>query len=69
MWTAQNGFDDPIIVQYWHYVANVLHGNLGYSCKLNQTVAALFGERWARSLYLSQAPAVTRAGPWPRPPG
>jgi peptide/nickel transport system permease protein len=31
----------------------LLHGNLGYSYKLNQTVAALFGERWARSLYLS----------------
>ncbi len=31
----------------------LLHGNLGYSYKLNQSVAALFGERWARSAYLS----------------
>ena len=38
--------------QYWHYVDGVLHGNLGYSYKANQTVAALFQERWARSLYL-----------------
>jgi peptide/nickel transport system permease protein len=52
-WNAQNGFDQPIIIQYWHYVDGVLHGNLGYSYKLNQTVAALFGERWARSAYLS----------------
>jgi peptide/nickel transport system permease protein len=52
-WNAQNGFDDPIIVQYWHYVDALLHGNLGYSYKLNQPVAALFSERWARSLYLS----------------
>ena len=52
-WNAENGFDDPIIVQYWHYVDALLHGNLGYSYKLNQPVAALFGERWARSLYLS----------------
>lgn len=52
-WNAENGFDDPIIVQYWHYVYALLHGNLGYSYKLNQPVAALFGERWARSLYLS----------------
>jgi peptide/nickel transport system permease protein len=52
-WNAENGFDDPIIVQYWHYVYALLHGNLGYSYKLNQSVAALFGERWARSLYLS----------------
>jgi peptide/nickel transport system permease protein len=52
-WNAQNGFDDPVIVQYLHYVGSVLHGNLGYSYKLNQTVAALFAERWARSAYLS----------------
>jgi peptide/nickel transport system permease protein len=52
-WNAENGFDAPIIVQYWHYVNALLHGNLGYSYKLNQPVAALFGERWARSLYLS----------------
>jgi peptide/nickel transport system permease protein len=52
-WNAQNGYNDPIIVQYWHYMYALLHGNLGYSYKLNQSVAALFGERWARSLYLS----------------
>src|SRR6266581_3020283 len=52
-WNAQNGFSDPVIVQYWHYMYALLHGNLGYSYKLNQPVAALFNERWARSLYLS----------------
>lgn len=52
-WNAENGFDDPLIVQYWHYMVALLHGNLGYSYKLNQSVAALFGERWLRSLYLS----------------
>jgi peptide/nickel transport system permease protein len=31
----------------------LLHGNLGYSYKLNQSVTALFQERWMRSLYLS----------------
>jgi len=31
----------------------LVHGNLGYSYKVNQSVTALFGERWARSLYLS----------------
>jgi peptide/nickel transport system permease protein len=31
----------------------VLHGNLGYSYKLNQSVAALIGERWEFSAYLS----------------
>ena len=52
-WNAQNGFDEPIIVQYWHYVDAVLHGNLGYSYANNQTVASLFQERLARSIYLS----------------
>jgi len=53
VWNAQNGYNDPVIVQYWRYMYALLHGNLGYSYKLNQSVAALFGERWARSLYLS----------------
>jgi peptide/nickel transport system permease protein len=52
-WNAQNGFSDPVIVPYWRYMYALLHGNLGYSYKLNQSVAALFSERWARSLYLS----------------
>jgi peptide/nickel transport system permease protein len=50
---AQSGYDEPVIVQYLHYVGGLLHGNLGYSYKLNQSVAALFGERWARSAYMS----------------
>jgi peptide/nickel transport system permease protein len=48
-----HGFDRPWIVQYWSYLVNVLHGNLGQSYKVNQSVAALFEERWARSAYLS----------------
>ena len=52
-WNKQHGFDDPVVVQYLRYVGQLLHGNLGYSYKLNQSVAALFGERWARSAYLS----------------
>jgi peptide/nickel transport system permease protein len=52
-WNLDNGFDDPFIVQYLHYIQQLLHGNLGYSFKLNQSVAALFQERWARSAYLS----------------
>ena len=52
-WNKANGFDDPWIVQYLHYMGNLLHGNFGYSYKLNQSVTALFQERWARSAYLS----------------
>jgi peptide/nickel transport system permease protein len=51
-WNRSHGFSGSVFAQYWHYVDGVLHGNLGYSYKANQTVAALFQERWARSLYL-----------------
>ncbi len=52
-WNKQNGFDDPVIVQYLRYMNNLLHGNFGYSYAENQTVAALFAERLARSIWLS----------------
>jgi peptide/nickel transport system permease protein len=48
-----NGFDRPVIDQYLTYINGLLHGNLGYSYAENQTVAALFQERLARSIYLS----------------
>ncbi|MBV8932338.1 MAG: ABC transporter permease [Streptosporangiaceae bacterium] len=52
-WNKQNGYDDPVIVQYARYINNLLHGNLGFSYANNQTVLALFQERLARSVYLS----------------
>lgn len=52
-WNRANGFDRPWILQYLHYMNNLVHGNLGYSFKVNQSVAVLFEERWARSAYLS----------------
>jgi peptide/nickel transport system permease protein len=52
-WNKANGYDDPVIVQYFHYVNNLLHGNLGYSYAENQSVLALLQERVGRSVYLS----------------
>jgi peptide/nickel transport system permease protein len=52
-WNKTHGYDDPVIVQYLRYMGNLLRGNLGYSYAENQSVAALFGERLARSVYLS----------------
>ncbi len=58
----QNGYDDPVWVQYLHYVGIIPHGgtgpdllkgHLGYSYVENQSVFALFQERVARSAYLS----------------
>jgi peptide/nickel transport system permease protein len=57
-----NGYDDPVLVQYLHYIGIIPHGgngpdllkgNLGYSYVENQSVSALFQERVARSAYLS----------------
>ena len=52
-WNRQHGFTAPVAVQYWRYVSGLFHGNLGFSANLNQPVASLFAQRWARSLYLS----------------
>ena len=52
-WNKDNGFDRPVIAQYLSYMNALLHGNLGYSYAENQTVASLFQERLARSIYLS----------------
>jgi peptide/nickel transport system permease protein len=52
-WNKANGYDNPWIVQYLHYMGRLVHGDLGYSFKQNQSVAAIFGERWARSAWLS----------------
>jgi peptide/nickel transport system permease protein len=52
-WNRDHGFDDPVLVQYLHYMNDLVHGNLGFSYKANQSVAALFQQRWARSGYLA----------------
>ena len=52
-WNRANGFDRPWIAQYLRYMNHLAHGDLGFSFKVNQSVAALFAERWARSAYLS----------------
>jgi len=52
-WNREHGFDAPVIVQYLRYLNQALHGNLGFSYRLNQSVISLFQQRWARSAYLS----------------
>jgi peptide/nickel transport system permease protein len=52
-WNAQHGFAGSVFRQYWDYVDGILHGNFGYSFKLNQSVSSLFAERWMLSAYLS----------------
>jgi peptide/nickel transport system permease protein len=44
-WNKDNGFASPWFVQYLHYGGNLLHGNFGYSYRLNQPVTSLFAAR------------------------
>jgi peptide/nickel transport system permease protein len=41
-WNKANGYDNPFFVQYGSYLWKLLHGNLGESYKLNQSVDSLF---------------------------
>jgi peptide/nickel transport system permease protein len=52
-WNRTHGFDRPFIVQYLSWLWQVLHGNLGYSYKLNETVDAVLAQRAPISAYLS----------------
>jgi peptide/nickel transport system permease protein len=38
------GLDQPLIVQYGHYLSRLLHGNLGYSYVGNESVTTIIGQ-------------------------
>jgi peptide/nickel transport system permease protein len=46
------GFDQPFYVQYVKWVGQLLHGNLGYSFKLNQTVSSLIAQDLPKTVIL-----------------
>jgi peptide/nickel transport system permease protein len=46
------GFDKPFYVQYFKWVGQILHGNLGFSTKLNQTVVSLIGQDLPKTIIL-----------------
>jgi peptide/nickel transport system permease protein len=52
---AQYGFDQPIVVQYVHYVSGLLHGDLGTSFELQRPVANIIGEQIAPTFTLAIA--------------
>jgi peptide/nickel transport system permease protein len=47
------GFDKPFLVQYFDFVLRLLHGDLGYSFKLNQSVGSLLAERLPKTIILT----------------
>lgn len=52
-WNNSHGFDRPMIFQYFTYIGQLLHGNLGTSYKQSQSVDAILGEHAPISAYLS----------------
>jgi peptide/nickel transport system permease protein len=48
----QFGLDDPILVQYGHWISGILHGNLGESINYRTSVNTLMAERFPITLHL-----------------
>jgi peptide/nickel transport system permease protein len=51
-YNAMYGFDKPFYVQYVKWVGQVLHGNLGFSPKLNQSVSSLIAQYLPKTVAL-----------------
>jgi peptide/nickel transport system permease protein len=49
---AANGLDHRLVVQYLDYIGHLLEGNLGYSYRLNQSVASLIAHEAPNDLIL-----------------
>jgi peptide/nickel transport system permease protein len=47
-----NGLDRPVVSQYLTFLSHVLHGNLGYSYRLNQSVDSLVAHELPNDLIL-----------------
>jgi peptide/nickel transport system permease protein len=52
------GLNRPVVQQYLVYLNHLLHGNFGYSYKLNQTVASVLAQDLPKSLALVGPPTV-----------
>jgi peptide/nickel transport system permease protein len=48
-----NGYNRPLVSQYFLYLDHLIHGNLGYSYKLNEPVSTLLSMDLPKSAYLS----------------
>lgn len=46
------GFDKPFYVQYFKWIGQLLHGNLGFSDKLNQSVTSLMSQDLPKTIVL-----------------
>jgi ABC-type dipeptide/oligopeptide/nickel transport system permease component len=51
--TRELGLNRPLPVQYWRWLENALHGNLGFSYQNQQPVSALIGQNLPSTLVLA----------------
>lgn len=49
----QNGLDRPLIVQFGIWLNHLVHGNLGYSYHLNQSVSSLIAQKLPKTIVLN----------------
>jgi peptide/nickel transport system permease protein len=50
--TAEYHLNDPFLLQYWHWIVNALHGDLGRSIQSNQSVTNMFEQKLPLTLEL-----------------
>lgn len=48
----QLGLQEPILVQYWHWLANIFHGTLGTSLFTDQSVTSEISQRLPTTVWL-----------------
>jgi peptide/nickel transport system permease protein len=48
----QNHLDRSFVIQYWYFLTQLLHGNLGYSYQFNRSVDSLLATELPRDLVL-----------------
>jgi ABC-type dipeptide/oligopeptide/nickel transport system permease component len=56
------GLNGSFLVQYWHYLVQLAHGNLGYSYSSSQTVASEVGSQLPYTVDLSLAALAVALG-------
>jgi peptide/nickel transport system permease protein len=49
---SEYGLNHPIVVQYLHYLEQLLRGNMGYSYKLNEPVRQIIGAELPKDAFL-----------------
>jgi peptide/nickel transport system permease protein len=57
------GFNKPWYYQYWLWLDHLAHGNLGYSWKLNQSVASLLSNHLPKTVFLVGVSTIFYAMP------